>query len=229
MDPDTPRRRIFVVDDHEAVRDGLRTLIDGSADLRMVGEASSCAEALTRIPATRPDVVLLDLRLPDGDGLDTCREIFARLPGTRVLVLTATADDESQHASKQAGASGHVVKSARRNEILSSIRRVLSGELVYDEFEPAVPTAAPTDGSLDDERLRTLTASERIILDLIIDGLTNDGIAAELQLSHKTVKKQVSAVFVKLGVSTRVGAAVVATRAAQSRHPSSGTSRHALV
>lgn len=222
MATDGQGHRIFVVDDHEAVRDGLRTLIDGSDDLRVVGEASCVAEARARIPATRPALVLLDLRLPDSDEFTACSDILASLSGVRVLVLTATSDPESQRHSRQAGASGYVVKSARRNEILGAIRRVLAGELVFDDPDTTTPPARGTEYEPDVALVDGLTDDERTILELIVDGRTNQRIAAELGLSEKTVKKQISAIFAKLGVSTRVGAAVVATRAARARHPASG-------
>lgn len=222
MATDGQRHRIFVVDDHEAVRDGLRTLIDGSDDLRVVGEASCIAEARARIPATRPALVLLDLRLPDGDELTACSGILSLLPDVRVLVLSATDDPESQRHSRHAGASGYVVKSARRNEILGAIRRVLAGELVFDDATAATPPPSTTAYDHDVALVDALTDVELAILDMIVDGRTNQSIAADLRLSEKTVKKQISAIFVKLGVSTRVGAAVIATRAARARHPASG-------
>jgi two-component system, NarL family, response regulator DevR len=226
MGTQTTRRRIFVVDDHEAVREGLRTLLVTSDDMTVVGEASCRADALARIPATRPEVVVLDLHLPDGGGIDACREIRRTMPGIRVLLLTADVDPGVGRASFEAGASGHLVKSARRNEIVTSVRRVADGELLFDSAAVSEPPAADATGPMtdDDRRALLLTEIEETILEHIADGRTNHAIAAQLHLSEKSVKKHISAILVKLEVPTRVGAAVFAARRSLgARTPSGGS------
>lgn len=216
-------RRVFVVDDHEMVREGLRRLIAAQDGFRVVGDAGTHADALARISATRPDLVVLDLHLPDADGLTTCREIVDRMPNLRVLVLTASSDPERRRATLRAGAAGFVVKSLRRHEIADALKRVASGEFAFGDdvdndlavVDEAGEAGERADDDPSNDRVATLTDAERRILRLIVEGFTNHGIAAQLGVSEKSVKKQVSSIFISLGVTSRVGAAVVAARCAQ--------------
>ncbi|MFV2145391.1 MULTISPECIES: response regulator [Isoptericola] len=209
--------RVFLVDDHEVVRRGVADLLEAEPDLEVVGEAGSAAEALARIPALRPDVAVLDVRLPDGDGVSVCRELRS---GTDVacLMLTSFDDDEALFDAILAGAAGYVLKQVRGSDLLSAIRTVAAGGSTLD------PRAA----RLVMERMRAqdhpaadplgdLTAQERRVLALIGQGLTNRQIGAELYLAEKTVKNYVSSVLAKLGLERRVQAAVLSTRLEQ--HP----------
>ncbi|MFP5319965.1 MAG: response regulator [Acidimicrobiia bacterium] len=209
--------RVFLLDDHEIVRRGLRELLESEEDLVVVGEAGTAEEALRRIPATSPDVAVLDVRLPDGDGVEVCREIRSRHPQIHCLMLTSFADDEALFSAILAGAAGYVLKQVRGTDLLDSIRRVADGQSLLD---PAV-TARVLD------RLRTppaaadgvesLTQQERRILDLIAEGLTNRQIGERMFLAEKTVKNYVSNVLMKLGMSRRSEAAAYAARAAERR------------
>jgi len=209
--------RIFLLDDHEIVRRGLRELLDAEDDLEVTGEASTAEEALARIPATRPDVAVLDVRLPDGNGVEVCREIRSRHPEIQCLMLTSYADDEALFDAIMAGASGYVLKQVRGVELIDGIRRVAAGQSLLD---PTVTKrvlerlrAAPE----EDERLAGLTEQERKILALLADGLTNRQIAEQLYLAEKTVKNYVSNLLSKLGMHRRTEAAVYAARLAERR------------
>ena len=214
--------RIFLLDDHEIVRRGLRELLDAEDDLEVTGEASTAEEALARIPATRPDVAVLDVRLPDGNGVEVCREIRSRHPEIQCLMLTSYADDEALFDAIMAGASGYVLKQVRGVELIDGIRRVAAGQSLLD---PTVTKrvlerlrAAPE----EDERLAGLTEQERKILALLADGLTNRQIAEQLYLAEKTVKNYVSNLLSKLGMHRRTEAAVYAARLAERRSHRSG-------
>jgi two-component system response regulator DevR len=204
--------RVFLLDDHEVVRRGVRELLDAEDDIEVVGEADTAERALARVPATRPDVAILDVRLPDGDGIAVCREIRSANDAIACLMLTSFSDDEALVQAVVAGASGYLLKQIRGNDIVDAVRRVARGESLLD---PAVaervaerlrnPTAV-------DERLARLTGQERRILALIADGLTNRQIADELHLAEKTVKNYVSNLLAKLGMERRTQAAVFAAR-----------------
>ena len=209
--------RVFLLDDHEIVRRGLRELLDAEDDLEVTGEASTAEEALARIPATRPDVAVLDVRLPDGNGVEVCREIRSRHPEIQCLMLTSYADDEALFDAIMAGASGYVLKQVRGAELIDGIRRVAAGQSLLD---PSVTKrvlerlrAAPE----EDERLAGLTEQERKILALLADGLTNRQIGEQLFLAEKTVKNYVSNLLAKLGMHRRTEAAVYAARLAERR------------
>ncbi len=206
--------RVFILDDHEVVRLGLRDLIDVEDDLEVVGEASSVAEAEMRLASCQPDVAVLDIRLPDGDGIEVCREIRSTMPGVACLMLTSFADDEALVAAVLAGASGYLLKQVRGNDLVSSIRRAAHGESLLD---PGIVARAHEhlDQQGDSERLDRLSRQERRILALIARGMTNREIAGELKLAEKTVKNYVSSVLDKLGMSRRTEAAVFAVRAEQ--------------
>ena len=213
---------IFLLDDHEIVRRGLRDLLEAEDDLHVVGEASTAAEALARIPATRPDVAVLDVRLPDGNGVEVCRDIRSAHPEVQCLMLTSYADDEALFDAIMAGAAGYVLKQVRANELIDGIRRVAAGQSLLD---PSMTTrvldrlrVAPE----EDERFAGLTQQERRILDLLAEGMTNRQIAGQLFLAEKTVKNHVSNLLAKLGMERRTEAAVYAARLAERRSPRAG-------
>ena len=209
---------VFLLDDHEIVRRGVRELLESNDDMEVVGEAGTAEEALARIPATRPRVAVLDVRLPDGNGVEVCREVRSRLPEVQCLMLTSFSDDEALIDAIMAGAAGYVLKQIRGNDLADAIRRVARGESLLD---PAVTRSvldrlrnpAPVD-----DRLAQLTDQERRILDLIAKGMTNREIGNEMHLAEKTVKNYVSNMLTKLGMSRRTEAAVFATKLASEPH-----------
>jgi len=213
--------RVFLLDDHEIVRRGVRELLEAEEDLEVVGEAETAERALPRVSATRPDVAVLDVRLPDGDGVEVCRDIRSMHPEVQCIMLTSFADDEAVYAAIMAGASGYVLKQVRGDELVDGIRRVAAGESLLD---PAVTTRVldrlRTQQNEDDE-LKALTEQERKILDLIAEGMTNRQIGEQLFLAEKTVKNYVSNVLSKLGMSRRTEAAAYAARLSErrARHP----------
>jgi two-component system, NarL family, response regulator DevR len=209
--------KVFLLDDHEIVRRGLRELLENEDDMEVVGEAGTAEQAIGRIPACQPDVAILDVRLPDGDGISVCREMRSTLPDLRCLMLTSFSDDEALMGAIMAGASGYLLKQVRGIELATAVRRIASGESLLD---PAV-TRQVLDRlrrPSNDDPLKDLTEQERRILDLIAQSLTNRQIGAELHLAEKTVKNYVSNLLVKLGMSRRTEAAVFATKLAQERH-----------
>jgi len=199
---------VFLVDDHEMVRRGVADLLERERDIEVVGEADSAKHALGRILATKPDVALLDVRLPDGNGIDVCREILAALPGTRCLMLTGYDDDEALYAAILAGAAGYVLKDIRGNGLVQGVRRAASGGSLIDERTRQQAMARMRGQAEDDPRLEALTAREREVLVGISDGLSNRAIGEELGLSEKTVKNHVSAILAKLDVQSRTQAAL---------------------
>ncbi|MFI1828190.1 response regulator [Streptomyces sp. NPDC020412] len=218
MPDDTEARdapvRVFLVDDHEVVRRGLRDLFDAEADIEVVGEARDAAQALARGPALRPDVAVLDVRLPDGDGVTVCRELRSRVPGLTCLMLTSFDDEDALLDAIMAGAAGYVLKQINGSDLVAAVRTVASGQSMLD---PA--TTSRLIGSLREDReptppregkLAALTDRERAVLRLIEEGLTNREIGKELFLSEKTVKNHISRLLAKLGVERRVQAAVIA-------------------
>jgi DNA-binding NarL/FixJ family response regulator len=197
----------------------VRELLDAHGDLEVVGEAGTVEEALARIPPTRPDVAVLDVRLPDGSGVEVCREVRSARPELACLMLTSFSDDEALFESILAGAAGYVLKEVRGGDLVSSIRRVAAGETLLD---PAVTTRVLERlrrGPDEDPRLAGLTGQERRILELLADGMTNRQIADEMILAEKTVKNYVSNLLSKLGMSRRTEAAVYAARLQERRHP----------
>ncbi|MFF7444065.1 response regulator [Streptomyces sp. NPDC008122] len=208
--------RVFLVDDHEVVRRGLRDLLDNEPDLEVVGEAATAAHALARGPALRPDVAVLDVRLPDGDGISVCRELRSRMPGLACLMLTSFDDEDALLDAIMAGAAGYVLKQIKGADLVSAVRTVATGQSMLDPATTArlmhslrdpVPAKAP-----EDERLAVLSERERSVLELIGQGLTNRQIAKRLYLSEKTVKNHISRLLGKLGVERRVQAAVIAAQ-----------------
>ncbi|WP_280266093.1 response regulator transcription factor [Nocardia wallacei] len=204
---------VFIVDDHEIVRRGLRDLIDEATDLTLVGEAGTCAEARARVPAARPQVVLLDVRLPDGSGDELCRDLLAAVPGVRCLMLTAFADEPSMIGAVLAGASGYLVKDVRGPELLEAVRQVAAGHSLLDSrATAAVMAALRAQAEWAGGPLADLTDRERTVLGLLGRGMTNRQIAQRMYLSEKTVKNYVSRVLRKLDVQGRTEAAVLAAR-----------------
>ena len=208
--------RVFLLDDHEVVRRGLRELLEAEGDLVVVGEAGTAEEAYGRIPATTPDVAVLDVRLPDGDGVEVCREVRSRHPEINCLMLTSFADDEALFSAIMAGASGYVLKQVRGTDLVDAVRRVGAGESLLDPTVTARVLDRLRAGPEEDE-LRGLTGQERKILDLIAEGLTNRQIGERMFLAEKTVKNYVSNVLAKLGMSRRTEAAAYAARLAERR------------
>jgi two-component system, NarL family, response regulator DevR len=212
--------RVFLLDDHEIVRRGVRELLEAEDDLEVVGEADTAERALARVSATRPDVAVLDVRLPDGDGVEVCREVRSRHPDVACIMLTSFADDEAVYAAILAGASGYVLKQVRGDDLVDGIRRVANGESLLD---PAVTTRVLErlrSQQDEEDELSALTDQERRILDLIAEGLTNRQIGEQLFLAEKTVKNYVSNLLSKLGMSRRTEAAAYAARLAERRQRS---------
>ncbi|WP_127358499.1 response regulator [Actinacidiphila soli] len=214
--PRTPIR-VFLLDDHEVVRRGVHDLLDAEPDIEVVGEAGTIDHALARGPALRPDVAILDVRLPDGDGITVCRELRSRMPELACLMLTSFDDDDALLDAIMAGAAGYVLKQIKGSDLIAAVRTVASGQSMLD---PATTTRlmsslrgddAPAEPQ--DELLSGLSPREREILGLIGEGLTNRQIGLRLYLSEKTVKNHISRLLAKLGVERRIQAAVLATQA----------------
>jgi DNA-binding NarL/FixJ family response regulator len=208
--------KVFLLADHEVVRRGVRELLESADDLEVVGEAGTAAEALQRVPATQPDVAVLDVRLPDSSGIEVCRELRSSMPSLNCLMLTSFSDDEALFDAIMAGAAGYVLKEVRGSDLIDSIRRAAGGESLLDP----VITARVL------ERLRnppkdaltaSLTPQESVILGHLADGLTNRQISEHMFLAEKTVKNYVSNLLAKLGMNHRTQAAVYAARLAERR------------
>ncbi|MCI2418369.1 response regulator transcription factor [Saccharopolyspora sp. K220] len=203
---------VFLVDDHEVVRVGLADLLDAEHDLEVIGQASTVREALARVPALRPDVAVLDVRLPDGNGIELCRELLSSTPGLNCLMLTSFPDEQATLDAMLAGAAGYVIKNIKGMELAAAVRKVGSGESLLGEQATAalvdkLRTRLDTSATLSD-----LTNQERILLDLIRKGMTNRQIADQMHLAEKTVKNYVSRLLSKLGLQRRTQAAVLATQ-----------------
>jgi DNA-binding NarL/FixJ family response regulator len=214
--------KVFLLDDHEVVRLGLRQLLEGEPDIEVVGEASTAAQAIARVPALQPDVAVLDVRLPDGDGITVCREIRSTLDRPPAcLMLTSFSDDEALFTAIMAGAAGYLLKQVSGTDLIGAVRRLAAGESLLD---PAMTTAVldrlrnPAEED-DDPRYKSLTEQERRILDLIAEGKTNRQIAGTMFLAEKTVKNYVSGLLRKLGMERRTEAAVYAVERAKRRPP----------
>ncbi len=207
--------RIFLLDDHEIVRTGLRSLLEAAEDLVVVGEASTVAEALARIPSARPDVAILDVRLPDGSGIEVCREIRSQSPEIGCVMLTSYADDEALFAAVMAGAAGYVLKQVGGTSLVEDVRRVAAGESLLDPALAERVIERLREGPDEDPLLANLTPQERKILDLIAEGQTNRQIADTMYLAEKTVKNYVSNLLTKLGMQRRTQAATYAARLAE--------------
>jgi two-component system, NarL family, response regulator DevR len=209
--------RIFLLDDHEVVRRGLRGLLEAEDDLEVTGEASTAEEALMRIPATRPDVAVLDVRLPDGSGVEVCREIRDRHPEIQCLMLTSFADDEALFSAIMAGASGYVLKQIRGNDLVDAVRRVAAGESLLDPSVTKQVLERLRAPAPEQDEFSGLSPQERKILELIGEGCTNRQIAETIHLAEKTVKNYVSNLLAKLGMARRTEAAAYAARVSERR------------
>ncbi len=210
--------RVFLLDDHEVVRRGVHDLLDAEPDIEVIGEAGTTAQALVRGPALRPDVAVLDVRLPDGDGITVCRELRSRMPTLACLMLTSFDDDDALLDAIMAGAAGYVLKQIKGSDLVAAVRTVASGQSMLDPATTARlmsslrgggPEAAPANPQ--DQALAGLSPREREILVLIGEGMTNRQIGKQLYLSEKTVKNHISRLLAKLGVERRIQAAVLAT------------------
>jgi DNA-binding NarL/FixJ family response regulator len=204
------RTRVFLLDDHEIVRRGVRDLLEESGRIEVVGEAGTAAEALSRIPPTRPEVAVLDVRLPDGNGVEVCRDIRARHPEIRCVMLTSFSDDEALFQAIMAGASGYLLKQIKGPDIVDAIERVAAGQSLLDPAVTARVLERLRTPPEEDERLASLTPQERKVLELIAEGLTNRQIGERIHLAEKTVKNYVSNLLTKLGMERRTQAAVYA-------------------
>lgn len=204
--------RIFLLDDHEVVRRGMRELLEAEPDFEVIGESGSAQEATRRIPALRPDVAILDGRLPDGSGIDVCRDVRSQDPSIAALILTSYDDDDALFAAIMAGAAGYVLKQVRGSDLIDMIRRVAAGQSTLDPSVTAQVLERLRNGPPVDKELEALTEQEQRILELIGKGLTNRQIAGELYLAEKTVKNYVSSLLAKLGLSSRTQAAIFAVK-----------------
>jgi two-component system response regulator DevR len=210
VQPVPPPVRVFLVDDHEVVRRGVAEVLEDDPGITVVGEAGSAAEAVVRVPAVRPDVVVVDMRLPDGDGAELCRGLRNRVPGLRCLVLTSYSEQDALDAAVQAGASGFLLKQVRGSALVSAVRTVAAGGTLFDDVAPAAPRRRPLTAN-GGERLELLTDQESTVLRLIGEGLTNRQIGERMGLAEKTVKNYTSHLLAKLGLERRTQAAILAT------------------
>lgn len=210
--------RVFILDDHELVRRGMRDLLTETGGFQVVGESGSAQEAIRRIPALRPDVALLDVRLPDGSGLDVCREVRSRDHGIKVLMITSFDDEEALVEATTAGAAGFVLKQVRGTDLAQAVRRVASGDVLLDRAQIEATARRLHAPRPIDPRLAVLTGQEQRILDLIVEGMTNRQIGERLHIAEKTVKNHVTNVLVKLGFERRTQAAVFGARLREHEH-----------
>jgi two-component system response regulator DevR len=204
--------RVFLLDDHELVREGIRSLLESDADIEVVGEASTAAEALIRIPLAKPDVAILDVRLEDGNGVDVCREVRSAMPELVCLMLTSFADDEALYASIMAGAAGYVLKQIRARDLIEDVKKVAGGASLMDARMVAKVIERIANPPVADERFGSLSPQEQRILALIAEGKTNRQIAEEIFVSEKTVKNYTTNLLSKLKMNNRTEAAIYATK-----------------
>ncbi len=211
--------RVYLLDDHEIVRRGIRELLESEGDIVVVGESGLAQEAARRIPALRPHVAILDGRLPDGTGVEVCREIRSRDPEIAALILTSYDDDEALFSAIMAGAAGYVLKQVRGNDLVESVRRVAAGQSMLDPAVTAQVLDRLRKGPEVDPAVAALTPQEQRILTLIGEGKTNRQIAEEMFLAEKTVKNYTSSLYAKLGLESRTQAAIFATKHPQGHSP----------
>ena len=208
--------RVFLLEDHEVMRQGLRMVLSAEPDIEVVGDAGTVASALVRLPTVRPEVAILDVRLPDGDGISACREIRSMLPDVACLMFTAYEDDQALLGAVMAGAAGYLLKGTPVREVVEAVRDVAGGKSILDARAAQRIMAQLRGGipgsSQSDDRVASLTAQEKRVLDLIGEGLTNRQIAERMSLAEKTAKNYVSSLLMKLGLQRRSQAAVVAVR-----------------
>jgi DNA-binding NarL/FixJ family response regulator len=204
--------RVFLLDDHEVVRRGIADVLTTAGGIEIVGESGSAVEAVHRIPALRPDVMVLDARLPDGNGIDVCRDVRAVDPTIKGLILTSYEDDEALFAAIMAGAAGYVLKQVRGTDLVDAVQRVAAGQSLLDPAVTARVLERIRTGGQQPSELKVLTDQERRILEYVAQGLTNHEIAQNMFLADKTVKNYVSSMLAKLGLERRTQAAVLATK-----------------
>jgi DNA-binding NarL/FixJ family response regulator len=204
--------RVFLLDDHEVVRRGVRELLDTEPDITVVGEAGTAAEALAHVPVSQPDVAILDMRLPDGDGISVCRELRSDFPGLACLILTSFGDDEALLSAVMAGASGYLLKQIRGSDIVAAVRIVASGGSLLDPRMTEMALQRLRHPVGDNDPVSELTEQERRVFNLIGDGLTNRQIGEQMFLAEKTVKNYVSSMLSKMGMQRRTQAAALAGR-----------------
>ncbi|MET0467303.1 MAG: response regulator transcription factor [Aeromicrobium sp.] len=205
--------RVFLLDDHEVVRTGLQHLLESGGDIEVVGGAGTAASAIARIPALKPDVAVLDARLPDGSGIEVCRQIRSAHPEIRAIILTSFDDDEALFAAIMAGAAGYILKQVTGQDLVAAVRHVAAGGSLLDPSVTAKVMERLRDGGPGEPvELQSLTAQERRILELVAEGMTNRQIGERLFLAEKTVKNYMSNVLAKLGLERRTQAAVLASR-----------------
>jgi len=222
-DESTPRPiGVFLLDDHEIVRQGVRYLLEAEPDIKVIGEAGTASSALARIPALRPDVAVLDMRLPDGDGIEVCREVRSRMPEVACLILTSYGDDEGLFSAVMAGAAGYVMKQIHGTDLVTAIRTVAAGQSMLDPTATSKLMARLRNQPKKNGPLASLSPQERRILELIGEGLTNRQIGEQMFLAEKTVKNYVSALFAKLGLERRTQAAAFAVRTFGDQHKRGG-------
>jgi DNA-binding NarL/FixJ family response regulator len=209
--------KVFLLDDHELVREGLRAVMEASGDISVVGEAGTVADALAQIPRVAPQVAVLDVRLPDGNGVEVCREIRSRHPDIQCVMLTSYSDDEALFDAIMAGASGYLLKQVRTAAVIDAVRQVAAGESLLDPALTKRVLERLREGPEQDQRIAALTVQERRLLALLADGLTNREIASRMALAEKTVKNYVSNVLNKMGMR-RTEAAVYAARLSERRN-----------
>lgn len=212
---------VFLVDDHEVVRRGLIDLLSTDPELTVIGEAGSVAQAITHIPALKPDVAVLDVRLPDGNGIELCRELLSTMPDLRCLMLTSFTSDEAMLDAVLAGASGYVVKDIKGMELAQAIKDIGAGRSLLDNRAAAALMAKLRHDTAQCDPLSGLTERERTLLDLLGEGLTNKQIADRMFLAEKTIKNYVSRLLAKLGMQRRTQAAVFVSKLHQSQHDNS--------
>jgi two-component system response regulator DevR len=205
--------RVFLLDDHEVVRAGLKHLLESGGDIEVVGEAGTAEAAISRIPALMPDVAVLDARLPDGSGIDVCRQVRSSRPETKAIILTSYDDDEALFSAIMAGAAGYVLKQVNGQDLVNAVRHVAGGGSLLDPSVTAKVMERLREGAPGEpEELKSLTPQERRILELVAQGLTNRQIGERLFLAEKTIKNYMSNVLSKLGLESRTQAAIFATR-----------------
>ncbi|GAA4039428.1 response regulator [Nonomuraea soli] len=210
--------RVFLLDDHEVVRRGVAALLESEDDIEVIGEAGTASSAVARIPALQPDVAVLDVRLPDGNGVDVCREVRSKLPELRCLMLTSYADDDALFDAVMAGASGYVLKQIHGSDLVGAVRTVASGQSLLDPQTTAAMLHRLREQAARKDPLQALSEQERHILELIGEGLTNRQIGERLYLAEKTVKNYVSNLLSKLNMQRRTQAAAMAARLKADRH-----------
>jgi len=210
--PETAKIRVYLLDDHEIVRQGIRTFLEAAGDIEVVGESGSAVDATNRIPALRPDVAILDARLPDGSGIEVCRSVRSVDASINALILTSYDDDEALFSAIMAGASGYVLKEIKSSDLLSAVRHVASGQSLIDPSLTARVLERVRNPSTTAPELADLTDQEMKLLEFITEGLTNREIGERMFLAEKTVKNYVSTVLSKLGVERRTQAAVIAAK-----------------